>query len=65
MRAKNLTEPGKKKCAYEDCRADLPNTMHAPPVKSTITGKEICPDCKVVEILIGAAGPRSVEIQES
>ncbi len=62
MRAKNLTEPGKKKCSYEDCRADLPNTTFAPPVKSTITGKEICPDCKLMEILIGAAGPCNMEI---
>lgn len=62
MRAKNLTEPGKKKCAYEDCRADLPNTRFAPPAKSGITGKEICPDCKLMEILIGASGPRSMEV---
>jgi hypothetical protein len=62
MRAKNLTEPGKKKCSYEDCRGDLPNTMFAPPSKSTITGKEICVDCKTMEILIGAAGSRSMEI---
>ena len=64
MRAKSLTEPGKKKCSYEDCRNDLPNTMFAPPVKSGITGKEICPDCKVVEILLGASGSRNLEIPE-
>lgn len=62
MRAKNLTEPGKKRCSYEDCNKDLPNTMFAPPVKSGITGKEICPDCKVMEILIGASRPRSMEV---
>lgn len=62
MRAKDLTQPGKKKCNYEDCRADLPNTNHAPAVKSSITGKEICPDCKVMEILIGASRPCSMEI---
>lgn len=62
MRAKNLTEPSKKKCSYEDCNSDLPNTMFAPPVKSGITGKEICPDCKVMELLIGASRPRDMEI---
>lgn len=48
MRANKLTEPKKTKC---ECGADLPNTDFAPPVKSRITGKEICPDCKVREIL--------------
>lgn len=62
MRAKDLTEPSKKKCSYEDCHSDLPNTTFAPPVKSSITGKEICPDCKVMEILLGTSGSRSMEI---
>lgn len=62
MRAKNLTEPRKKKCSYEDCCADLPNTAFAPPVKSSITGKEICPDCKLMEFLIGASRSRSMEV---
>ena len=62
MRAKNLTEPGKKKCSNEGCNNDLPNTMFAPPVKSDTTGKEICVDCKTMEILIGAVGTRSMEI---
>lgn len=62
MRAKNLTEPGKKKCSYEDCNGDLPNTMFAPPVKSNLTGKEVCAHCKVMEIIIGASRSRSLEI---
>ena len=52
MRAKNLTEPGKKKCSNKDCNGDLPNTMFAPPIKSGITGKEICPDCGLQEAYI-------------
>lgn len=73
MRAKNLTEPGKKKCSNEDCRADLPNTMFAPRVISDDSGKEICADCKLQESYVkirqmrngmnnGASGPRSMEI---
>lgn len=62
MRAKNLTEPGRKKCSYEDCNSDLPNTMFAPPVKSGITGKEICSDCKVMEIILGASRSSSMEV---
>lgn len=48
MRAKDLTKPTKKKC---NCGADLPNTMFAPPVKSDVTGREICADCKLNEIV--------------
>jgi hypothetical protein len=48
MRAKNLTQPKKTKC---ECGSDLPNTSFAPPVKSRITSKEICADCKVREII--------------
>lgn len=48
MRAKNLTEPKKTKCA---CGADLPNTSFAPPVKSVETNKEVCADCKLAEVL--------------
>lgn len=47
MRAKRITEPTKRKC---ECGSDLPNTMSAPPVKSEITGREICPDCKLKEL---------------
>lgn len=60
MRAKNLTEPGKKKCSNERCNGDLPNTTFAPAVKSSITNREICSNCKVAEIINAAT--RSVEI---
>lgn len=52
MKAKSLTEPGKKKCSNEDCNGDLPNTMFSPAVKSDFTGKEICADCKLQEAYI-------------
>jgi hypothetical protein len=61
MKAKNLTKPRKKKCSNDDCINDLPNTMFAPPVKSLVTNKEICVNCKVAEAY-GGTGPRSVEI---
>lgn len=48
MRANKLTEPTKKKC---ECGGDLPNTMFAPALKSTVTNKEICVDCKASEIM--------------
>lgn len=48
MKAKHLTNPGKKKCI---CDNDLPNTTHAPPIISQITGKEICPHCRVDKFL--------------
>jgi RNA polymerase subunit RPABC4/transcription elongation factor Spt4 len=59
MRAKRLTEPKKKKCS--NCQGDLPNTENAPPIKSDETKLEICPECKVNEIL-GAFRSRNVEI---
>ncbi len=61
MRAKNLTEPTKKKCSNEGCNGDLPNTTFAPPVKSAVTNKEICAQCKVDE-LIGSIRSRSMEV---
>lgn len=62
MRAKNLTEPGKKRCSNEDCNNELPNTMFAPAIKSTVTNKEICPDCRVMEFLIASSRARNMEI---
>lgn len=49
--AKKKTEPRKKKCF--SCGGDLPNTSFAPPIRDA-DGKEICPDCKLVEIYFGA-----------
>lgn len=61
MRAKDLTEPGKKKCSNKGCNNDLPNTTFAPAVKSESTKRQICVDCKVAE-LIGTRRPRSLEV---
>ena len=59
MRAKKLTEPKKKKCT--NCQGDLPNTENAPVIKSDVTNLEICPNCKVEEI-IGTFRSRSMEV---
>lgn len=58
MKAKNLTEPKKKKC---ECGRDLVTSDFCPPIKSEVSNKEICADCKVVEIL-GSSRPRSMEV---
>lgn len=58
MKAKNLTEAKKKKC---ECGRDLLTSHFCPPVKSEVTNKEICVDCKVVEVL-GSIRTRRMEI---
>lgn len=58
MRAKNLTEVKKKKC---ECGRDLVTSHFCPPTKSEVSKKEICVDCRVVEVL-GAIRARSMEV---
>lgn len=47
MRAKSLTNPKKTKCK---CGNDLVTTRNAPRILSS-TGKEICLECKMEELL--------------
>jgi hypothetical protein len=58
MKAKNLTEPKKKKC---ECGRDLVTSHFCSPLLSEVTRKEICVDCKVVET-IGKIRSRSMEV---
>lgn len=58
MKAKSLTESKKKKC---ECGRDLVTSHFCPPIKSEVTKKEICADCKVVEV-IGSIRSRRLEV---